>query len=71
MGNKATDPDLKDEYDFSKGVRNKYAKRMPKDALYVAIDPDVAAVFSDGKSVNKALRAIIEAMRPTRTKKSA
>jgi hypothetical protein len=46
------------EYDFSKGVRGKYAGRFTKDTIMVVLDPDVAAVFPDPKSVNKALRAL-------------
>lgn len=46
------------EYDFSAGVRGKYAGRFGKDAMMVVLDPDVAEVFPDPKSVNKALRAL-------------
>ncbi len=50
--------ELLPEYDFSGGVRGKYARRFTKDTIMVALDPDVAEVFPDPKSVNKALRAI-------------
>jgi hypothetical protein len=46
------------EYDFSAGVRGKYASRFAKDTIMVVLDPDVAEVFPDPKSVNKALRAL-------------
>ena len=46
------------EYDFSGGVRGKYADRFTKDTIMVVLDPDVAEVFPDPKSVNKALRAL-------------
>lgn len=46
------------EYDFSGGVRGKYASRFTKDTIMVVLDPDVAEVFPDPKSVNKALRAL-------------
>ena len=46
------------EYDFSGGVRGKYANRFTKDAIMVVLDPDVAEVFPDPKSVNSALRAL-------------
>lgn len=36
---------MRDEYDFSEGVRGKYADRMQGDTLLVKIDPDVASVF--------------------------
>ena len=45
-------------YDFSGGVRGKYAGRFTKDTIMVVLDPDVAEVFPDAKSVNKALRAL-------------
>ena len=46
------------EYDFSGGVRGKYASRFPKGTTMVVLDPDVAEVFPDPKSVNQALRAL-------------
>jgi hypothetical protein len=46
------------EYDFSGGVRGKYANRFAKDTIMVILDPDVAELFHDPKSVNKALRAL-------------
>ena len=54
--------ELRDEYDFSKairgGVRGKYAARYAEGVNIVRLDPDVAAVFPDSDSVNKALRAL-------------
>jgi hypothetical protein len=46
------------EYDFSGGVRGKYAGRFAKDTVMVVLDPDVAEVFPDPETVNKALRAL-------------
>ncbi|MBD0319748.1 MAG: hypothetical protein ICV87_05405 [Gemmatimonadetes bacterium] len=46
------------EYDFSAGVRGKYAERYPRASTVVVLDPDVAAVFPDSESVNCALRAL-------------
>jgi hypothetical protein len=46
------------EYDFSRGVRGKYAPRFAKGTIMVVLDPDVAEVFPDPQSVNKALRAL-------------
>ncbi len=51
------------EYDFSGGVRGKYASRFAKDTIMVVLDPDVAEVFPDPKSVNKALRSLSEIIR--------
>ena len=46
------------EYDFSRGVRGKYAGRFTRDTIMVVLDPDVAEIFPDPKSVNTALRAL-------------
>lgn len=48
-----------DEYDFSKGIRGKYAERYKKGTNVIVIDPDVAEYFSDSKAINDALRSII------------
>ncbi|MCA9427422.1 MAG: hypothetical protein KC940_12200 [Candidatus Omnitrophica bacterium] len=55
---KTKDPDMLDEYDFSGGVRGKYAERYREGTNIVKLDEDVAKVFPDSKSVNDALRAI-------------
>ena len=47
-----------DEYDFSSGVRGKYAKRYKQGSNVIVLDPDVAKVFPDKKSVNQSLRAL-------------
>ncbi len=57
------DPDMLDEYDFSSGVRGKYAKRYAKGTNVVVLAPDVAAVFPDAQSVNDALRALVQIAR--------
>ena len=50
--------DMNEEYDFTKGVRGKYADRFAQGSNVVILDPDVARVFADSESVNKALRAL-------------
>lgn len=52
------DTDVLEEYDFSKGVRGKYAERFREVTNIVKLDDDVAAMFPDAKSVNEALRAL-------------
>ena len=47
------DPDMLEEYDFSQGVRGKYAKRYAKGTNVVVIEPDMAKVFPDHDSVNR------------------
>jgi hypothetical protein len=54
---------MREEYDFSKGVRGKYAARYAQGSNIVVLDPDIAEVFPDSESVNKALRAIAEIAR--------
>jgi hypothetical protein len=51
------------EYDFSGGVRGKYAKRYTQGTNVVYLEPDVAKTFSTTQSVNKALRALVEIIR--------
>ncbi len=50
---------MRDEYDFSKGVRGKYAKRYAGGTNVVLLEPDVAKEFPDAAAVNEALRKII------------
>jgi hypothetical protein len=35
------------EYDFSRGVRGKYANRFAEGTIMVVLDPDVAELFPD------------------------
>ena len=56
--------DIRPEYDFSRGVRGKYAARFAKGSNIVVLDPDVAAVFPDTKAVNQALRVLAKSVRP-------
>lgn len=55
-----SDPDILDDYDFSQGVRGKYAQRLAKGSNVAILSPDIAEVFPDSKSVNTALRLLIE-----------
>jgi len=50
---------MRDEYDFSKGIRGKYAKRYPADSKAVLLDPEVAKEFPDAAAVNEALRQVL------------
>jgi hypothetical protein len=52
------DPDMLEEYDFSGGVRGKYASRYEEGTNVVVIEPDVAEYFPDHNSVNEALRSL-------------
>lgn len=57
-----SDPDMRDEYDFSKGVRGKYAQKYTEGTNIVMLEPDVAAVFPTSEAVNEALRTLIRLM---------
>ena len=58
--------EMRAEYDFASmagGVRGKYAERYRAGTNLVHLEPDVAAVFRDEASVNKALRTLIDVAR--------
>jgi len=60
--------EMLDEYDFSKGIRGKYAQRYAAGSNVVVISPDVAELFPDSESVNEALRMLVKiAQRTKRT----
>jgi len=61
--NVSPDPDMLDEYDFRGGRRSVYAARYAQGTNFVALAPDVAAVFPDSDAVNEALRALVRAAR--------
>jgi len=50
---------MKKEYDFSEGVRGKYAGRIEKGANLVLLEPEVAKYFPTAESVNRALKGLI------------
>jgi hypothetical protein len=53
---------MRAQYDFSKGVRGKYHKRLLNEGSNVVVlEPDVAKAFPDSASVNEALRVVIKA----------
>ena len=53
--------DMRDEYDFSGGVRGKYAAQYANGTNLIRLEPDVLAVFPDSESVNAALRMVMRA----------
>jgi hypothetical protein len=52
------DDTMRPEYDFSKGVRGKYARRYAEGSNVVVLEPDVAEQFKTSEDVNKALREV-------------
>jgi hypothetical protein len=51
--------DMQEEYDFSDGVRGKYVKEYNDGVNIIKLDKDVRKIFPDAKSVNNALRTLI------------
>lgn len=61
---RSTADQLRDEYrfDYSRAKPNRFASRVDKSRLVVTLDPDVSEVFTTPDAVNRALRALIQAM---------
>lgn len=54
------------EYDFSKGVRGKYAARHAAGIHVVTLKPSVSAAFPTSKAVNDALEGLLRLTKPLR-----
>ncbi|MBX9928456.1 MAG: hypothetical protein K2X99_06030 [Gemmatimonadaceae bacterium] len=50
---------MREEYDFSGGVRGKYAKLYSRGSNIVVLEPDVADAFPTARAVNAALRKLL------------
>lgn len=62
LANRAAD-ELRPEYDLSKlkgGIRGKYYRQALAGTNLVLIEPDLANVFPDTESVNRALRLLVD-----------
>ncbi len=61
------DKEMLSEYNFSKGIRGKYANRFKDGTNIIVLAPDVAKMFPDSETVNETLRAVAKiAMRATK-----
>jgi hypothetical protein len=61
---KSTKDDLRAEYDLRKlkgGVRGKYYQRAREGTNLVLVEPELAKIFPDAASVNRALRVLRDA----------
>lgn len=60
------DPEMSSEYDFSKGVRGKFAKRFQSAILkgVIVLEPELLCIFPDSAAVNEALRTLIRIAGP-------
>jgi len=63
------DPDMLEEYDFSNGIRGKYASKYKEGTNLVVLDPELIEYFPDSSSVNEALRSLARLMKRYRNKK--
>lgn len=62
--NRKRDKDgMRAEYDFSGGVRGKYAKRYAQGTNIVRLDPDVSKIFRTSESVNLVLRSFVKVLK--------
>lgn len=55
--------EMRREYDVRGGLRGKYYERFRQGTNVVLLEADVAAVFRDSMSVNRALRVLIDVAR--------
>ena len=61
MKTKKYSDELKKEYDFSGmegGIKGKYVNEYKDGVNLILLEPDVAKMFPDAKSVNEALRSL-------------
>jgi hypothetical protein len=63
VAGKKSSTDVKAAYDFRGGERGKYARRFAEGTNLVLLEDDVAAMFPDSESVNRALRKLVEIIR--------
>jgi len=64
-----TSDGMRTEYDFSRGVRGKYAVRYRQGTNVILLDPDVAKQFKDSKAVNRALREVLHILPAGRSRR--
>jgi len=64
------DPDMLEEYDFSNGIRGKYASKYREGTNIVMLDPRLMEYFPDSASVNEALKSLAKFMKKYKNKKA-
>jgi hypothetical protein len=65
---KASDDEMRAEYDFSDSKPNKYAAKLKRQERLVTIEPEVFKIFNNSDKVNNALKSVLAAM-PKRSRK--
>jgi hypothetical protein len=58
MSQKYVQDTMREEYDFSGGVRGKHYAAYRQGTNLVLLEPDVAKIFKDSATVNAALRML-------------
>ena len=58
MSQKDEQDTMREEYDFSGGVRGKHYDAYRQGTNLVLLEPDVAKIFKDSATVNSALRML-------------
>ncbi|MEO8498039.1 MAG: hypothetical protein ABI614_23485 [Planctomycetota bacterium] len=66
--NKKSDREMLKEYDFSDGVRGKYAERFAAGSNVVVLPPELAQAFPTAEAVHEALRGLVSLARKAATK---
>ena len=56
----SSDQEMRAEYDFSGGIRGKYAKRYAEGSNIVVVAPDLVEQFPTSRAVNEALRSLVK-----------
>lgn len=57
-------------FDYGKSRANRFARRVPRDAVVIVLDSDVAKVIRDPKRINATLRATMTAGQKRRRRRS-
>ena len=63
---KAAEPEMRSEYDFSHGVRGRYARRYAQGTNVVVLEADGAKIFPNAEAANDSLRALAGIIRRRR-----
>jgi hypothetical protein len=65
-----SDDFMREEYDFdySKGIRGKYARRATEENGYIKLTPELQKIFKTSEDVNNALKSIITAIPKSKRK---
>ncbi len=64
------DSDMLEEYNFSGGIRGKYASRYKEVTNIIMLEPELMEYFPDSASLNEALRSLANIMKKYKNKKA-